>query len=134
VRLTPCPSRTRREFKTVVLCRLKREMVLSTLRICADSTTIPPTRSDPSARCSKLNHSRAASADSTRRLFIPVATGDSFAGMMGSLASKLFVFINQEQKAEYSRRRAMTASMTRLEKGADFCGIQGSRFTDRGMR
>ena len=45
---------------------------------------------------SRLNHSRAASADSTRRLFIPIATGDSFAGMMGSLASKLFVFINKK--------------------------------------
>jgi len=41
---------------------------------------------------------------------------------MRSLPSKLFVFTNQEQKAEYSRRRAMTASMTRLEKGADFVG------------
>ena len=98
-------------------------MALSTLRIGADCTTIPPTRSDPSARCSRLNHSRAASADSTRRLFIPVATGDSFAGMMSSLASKLFVFVNQEQKAVYSRRRAMTALITRLEKVSRFCGI-----------
>jgi hypothetical protein len=102
-------------------------MPLSTLRISAGSTTIPPTRSEPSARCSKLNHSRAASADSTRRLFIPVATGDSFAGMIGSLASKFFVFINQGQKAVYSRRRAMTASMTRLKKVGRFVGSRESR-------
>jgi hypothetical protein len=43
--------------------------------------------------------------------------------MMGSLASKLFVFVNQEQKAVYSRRHAMTALMTRLEKVGRFCGI-----------
>jgi hypothetical protein len=43
--------------------------------------------------------------------------------MMGSLASKLFVFVNQEQRAADSRRRAMTALMTRLEKMGRFCGI-----------
>jgi hypothetical protein len=86
--------------------RLKREMALSTLRIGADCTTIPPTRSDPCARCSRLNHSRAASADSTRRLFIPVVTGNSFAGMMGSLACKLFVFINQNKKAYIESKKA----------------------------
>jgi hypothetical protein len=44
--------------------------------------------------------------------------------MIGSLASKFFVFINQGQKAVYSRRRAMTASMTRLEKAADSVGFR----------
>src|SRR5260370_10305612 len=57
-------------MRTVALYGLKREMVSSTLRTCADSTTILATRSDPCARCFRLNHSQAATADSTRRLLI----------------------------------------------------------------
>jgi hypothetical protein len=100
-------------------------MALSTLRIGADSITIPPTRSDPSARCSNLNHSRAASADSTRRLFNPVATGDSFAGMMGSLASKLFVFIKSRAKS-YTKQKACHDGIydSPRKKWADFVGFR----------
>src|ERR1700722_5319577 len=57
-------------------------MVLSTLRTCSDRTTIPPIRSDPCARYSRLNHSHAASAGSERRLLIAAVTGDSFADMI----------------------------------------------------
>src|SRR6266436_4638607 len=76
-------------MRTVVLYGLKREMVFSTLRTCADRTTIPPIRSDPSASCSKLNHSQAASVGSVRELLIAAATGVSFADMIVSGSSQI---------------------------------------------
>src|SRR5258707_7979059 len=69
-------------MRTVALYGLKREMVFSTLRTCADRTTIPPIRSDPCARCSRLNHSHAAPAGSEPRLFIAAVTGHSFADII----------------------------------------------------
>src|SRR6266852_5177002 len=71
-------------------------MVLSTLRSCADRTTIPPTRSEPCARCSRLNHSQSASAGSARRLFIAAATGIRFADMISRWPPRSYTLITQE--------------------------------------
>jgi len=80
-------------------------MALSTLRICAECTTIPPTRSDPCARCSKLKPFAHGICRLDAKIIHPIRDRRFNAGMIGSLASKSF-YVHQSRVKRLMQQKA----------------------------